>query len=79
MLKGNPLVQDGNEAKLFIEQMYSPNVPQERKAALRVRWSLKRANPELIVYLKYPARIFYKTEEGGQEREWQVYNEPHPY
>ena len=46
--------------------------------SLLVRWSLKKANPKWIVYLKYPAKTFYKTEEGGHEREWQVYNEPHP-
>ena len=78
MLKENPFVQDGNEVKLFIEQMYSPNVSQEHKVALHVRWSLKKANAKWIVYLKYPARTFYETEEGGHEREWQVYNEPHP-
>ena len=76
MSKENPFVQDGNEVTLFIEEMYSPNVSQECKAALRVRWSLKTANPKWIVYLKYPARIFYKTE-GGHGRKWQVYNELH--
>ena len=78
MLKENPYVQDGNGDKLFIEQMYSPNVSQERKAASCVRWSLKRENSKWIVYPKYSARIFYKTEEGGHEKEWQVYNEPLP-
>ena len=31
-----------------------------------------------FLYLEYPARIFYKTEGGGQQRVWPVYKDPHP-
>ena len=58
--------------------MYSPAVTQEQKAALRVKWSLKKANPSWIVFLRHPARIFYGTEDDGEVREWKVYDEPKP-
>ena len=45
MLRDNPYRYEGKEVNIYIEQMYSPAITQERKAALRVRWSLKKANP----------------------------------
>ena len=78
MLRDNPYRCEGKEVNIYIEQMYSPAVTQERKAALRVRWSLKKANPSWMVFLRYPARIFYRTEDDGEVREWKVYNEPKP-
>ena len=81
MLRDNPYLYEGKEVKevgLYIEQMYSPTVTQKRKAALRVRWSLKKTNPSWIVFLRYPARIFYRTEDDGEVREWKVYDEPKP-
>ena len=78
MLRDNPYSCEGKEVNIYIEQMYSPAVTRERKAALRVRWSLKKANPSWMVFLRYPARIFYRTEDDGEVREWKVYNEPKP-
>ena len=62
MLKDNSYLYEGNEFNIYIEQMYSPAVTQEQKTALRVRLSLKKANPSWIVFLAHPARIFYCTE-----------------
>ena len=78
MLKDKPYRYEGNKVNIYIEQMYSSVLTQERKAALRVRSSLKKANPSWIVFLRYPARIFYRTEDVGEVREWNVYDEPKP-
>ena len=78
MFRDNLYLYEGNEVDIYIEQMYSPAVTQEQKAALLVRWSLKKANPSWIVFLRYLARIFYRTEDNGEVRKWKGYDEPKP-
>ena len=78
MLKDNPYLYESNEVNIYIEQMYSPAVTQEPKAALCVRWSPKKVNQSWIAFLRYPERIFYHTEDDGEVREWKVYDEPKP-
>ena len=78
ILRDNPYLYEGNEVNIYIEQMYSPAATQEQKAALHVRWSLKKANPSWMVFLRCPARLFYRTEDDGEVREWKAYDEQKP-
>ena len=62
VLKGNPVkAKDGSTLRVFVDQLYSPKVTQERKKAMTKRWQIKQEHPEWTVFIKYSARIFVKS------------------
>ena len=69
VLESNPVkAKDGSTLRVFVHQLYSPNITQERKKALTKRWQIKQEHPEWTVFIKYPARIFEKENEVDKLR-----------
>ena len=47
VLKGNPVkAKDGSTLCVFVDQLYSPKIIQERKKAMTKRWQFKQEHPE---------------------------------
>lgn len=61
-------MKDGSAIGIFVDQLYSPNVTQERKKAMNKRWQIKQEHQEWIVFIKYPARIFMKESQDDESR-----------
>ena len=57
---------------IFMEQMFSPNVSKLRQQALKKCRELKDENPSWTVFLRYPAKLFYKQneEDRPQDHVW---------
>ena len=69
VLKGNPVkAKDGSTLRVFVDQLYSPKITQERKKSMTKRWQIKQEHPEWTVFIKYPARIFVKENEDDKLR-----------
>ena len=54
---------------IFVEQMFSPNVSKLRQQALKKRRELKDENPSWTIFLRYPAKLFYKQNEEDRPQE----------
>ena len=52
--------------------MYLPAVTKRRNKAMRVRKDLKKNEPNILVYVKFPAQLMIKKEKG---REYSLYVE----
>ena len=48
VLKSNPVEakKDGSTLRVFVDQLYSPKITQERKKAMTKRWQIKQEHPE---------------------------------
>ena len=52
--------------------MYSPALTKRRNEAMKVRKELKKSDPTIQAYVKFPARLMIKY---GKDKEYSLYAE----
>ena len=57
---------------IFVSQMYSPALTKRRNDAMKVRKELKKSNPTIQAYVKFPAKFKVKN---GKGKEYSLYAE----
>ena len=62
----------GVKSQIYVSQMYSPALTKRRNEAMKVRKDLKRNEPNIQAYVKFPAQLMIKRE---KDREYSLYAE----
>ena len=60
------------KSQIHVSQMYSPALTKRCNKAMKVRKELERNEPNIQVYVKFPAQLMIKKEKG---REYSLYAE----
>ena len=60
------------KSQIYVSQMYSPALTKRRNEAMKVRKALKRNEPNIPAYVKFPAQLMIKRE---KDREYSLYAE----
>ena len=60
------------KSHIFVSQMHSPALTKRRNEAMKIRKELKKSNPTMQVYVKFPAKLMVKN---GNGKEYSLYAE----
>ena len=52
------------KSHIFVSQMYSPALTKRRNEAMKVRKELKKSDPTIQAYVKFPAKLMIKKWQG---------------
>ena len=63
---------NGSECKVIVDEFFSEEVQKERNKMLKVRKDLKEKHREWKMFIKFPARLMYKTPEKHYYEEYKV-------
>ena len=61
-----------SKSSIYVSQMYSPALTKRRNNAMVARKELKRVDPSIQVFVKYPAKLMVRK---AGEKECRVYGE----
>ena len=60
------------KSHIFVSQMYSPALTKRRNEAVKVRKELKKNEPTIQAYVKFPVKLMVKNSNG---KEYSLYAE----
>ena len=72
ILHDYPYKVNGKAVQIFIDQMASKKIQQQRSEVLLVRKYLKSVNKGWKMFIIYPALLFYKSEDMSQYKNLQI-------
>lgn len=72
ILQDHPYKVNGKVVPIFIDQMASKRIQEQRSEVLLVRKYLKSVNKGWKMFIRYPALLFYKTEDMTQYKNLQI-------
>ena len=52
------------KSRIFVSQMYSPVLTKRRNEAMKLRKELKKSNPTIQAYVKFPAKLMVKNDKS---------------
>ena len=60
------------KSHIFVSQIYSPALTKRRNEAMKVRKELKKSDPSIQAYVKFPSKLMVKN---GKGKEYSLYVE----
>lgn len=72
ILNDYPCKVNGKAVQIFIDQMASKKIQQQRSDVLLVRKYLKSVNKGWKMFIRYPALLFYKSQDMTQYKNLQI-------
>ena len=75
ILQEHPYQINGKTVHIYIDQMVSKKVQEQRSEVLLVRKYLKAENKDWKMFVRYPALLFYKSESMTQYKIFEVTDE----
>ena len=54
------------KSRIFVSQMYSPVLTKRKNEAMKLRKELKKSDPTIQAYVKFPAKLIVKNDKGKE-------------